>query len=405
MNRFRGSVPYLVAGLLIHAFFLAALGTDLLRPLFYDASHTRRGFDFGVFYLAGQALVEGRDIYSVSGAFGFRYLPAFALIASFFTHFQPLTAYLLHLFCTELFLAANLYLTWRWVEGPRRGLALFMWLAYSPYFLELYMGQVSFWAASLLFWLIVGLHSDRRWAAGFCWAGALLVKPNALILVPALLKLRAWRVLVLGLLVGLLTSLPYFFLYPASLTAFFAANIHGSPVQGALTHAGNLGLQGGLVSVVAQLAGRPLTELTTLADLPFAGRAVIYGSQAAILVAALVATWRSRDSLPLLALWMCTFFLVYKDVWEHHYVFLQPVLVGLYAYSGSPKLLWIFALIALPTPFVLFDIEPGVYGPIDPERTWGPVVSIAYRSTKLIPLGCLWYGLCRTCFADAPTKS
>ena len=134
MNRFRGSVPYLVAGLLIHAFFFAALGTDLLRPLFYDASHTRRGFDFGVFYLAGQALAEGRDIYSVSGAFGFRYLPAFALIANLFAHFQPLTAYLLHLCCTELFLATNLYLTWRWVEEPRRGLALFMWLAYLALF-------------------------------------------------------------------------------------------------------------------------------------------------------------------------------------------------------------------------------------------------------------------------------
>ena len=191
MHRFRGPVPYLAAGLLIHAFFLAALSTDLLRPFFNDASHTRRGFDFGVFYLAGQALAEGRDIYSVSGAFGFRYLPAFALIASLFSHFQPLTAYLLHLCCTELFLATNLYLTWRWVEEPRRGLALFMWLAFSPYFLELYMGQVSFWAASLLFWLIVGLHSGRQWTASFCWAGALLVKPNALILVPALLKLRA----------------------------------------------------------------------------------------------------------------------------------------------------------------------------------------------------------------------
>ena len=405
MKCFRGPVPHLIAGLLIHAVFLAALGTDLLRPLFNDASHTRRGFDFGVFYLAGQALADGRDIYSVAGAFGFRYLPAFALVASLFAQFQPFTAYLLHLCCTELFLAANLYLTWRWVEEPRRGLALFMWLAFSPYFLELYMGQVSFWAASLLFWLIVGLHSGRERVAGFCWAGALLVKPNALILAPALLRLRAWRVLVLGLLAGLLTSLPYFLLHPDSLAAFFAANIYGAPVQGALTHAGNLGLQGGLVSIVAHLAERPLAELTTLADLPLAGRAVIYCSQATILVAALVATYRGRDALPLLALWMCTFFLVYKDVWEHHYVFLQPVLVALYAHSGSPKFLWIFALIALPTPFVFFDLEPGVYGPIDPERTWGPVASLAYRSTKLIPLGYMWYGLCRTCLVAAPTKS
>ncbi|MXW80268.1 MAG: DUF2029 domain-containing protein [Gemmatimonadetes bacterium] len=405
MKCFRGPIPYLIAGLLIHVVFLAALGTDLLRPLFNDTSHTRRGFDFGVFYLAGQALAEGRDIYSVSGAFGFRYLPAFALVASLFAQFQPLTAYFLHLCCTELFLAVNLYLTWRWVEKPRRGLALFMWLAFSPHFLELYMGQVSFWAASLFFWLIVGLHSGRERVAGLCWAGALLVKPNALILAPALLRLRAWRVLFLGLLAGLLTSLPYFLLHPDSWGTFFAANIYGAPVQGALTHAGNLGLQGGLVSLVAQLAGRPLAELTTLADLPLAGRAVIYCSQAAILVATLVATYRGRDALPLLALWMCTFFLVYKDVWEHHYVFLQPVIVALYAHSGSPKFLWIFALIAQPTPFVLFDIEPGVYGPIDPERTWGPVTSLAYRSTKLIPLGYLWYGLCRTCLASAPTKS
>lgn len=399
--RFRGPVPYLVAGLLIHAFFLAALGSDLLRPFFNDASHTRRGFDFGVFYLAGQALAEGRDIYAVSGAFGFRYLPAFAWVASFFAHFQPLTAYLLHLCCTELFLAANLYLTWRWVAAPRREVALFMWLAYSPYFLELYMGQVSFWAASLLFWLIVGLDSKRPWTASFCWTGAFLVKPNALILAPALLKLRAWRVLVVGLLLGAGTSLPYFLLHPDSWAAFFATNMHGPAVQGALTHAGNLGLQGGLISVAAQLAGRPLAALMTLADLPFAGRLVLYGAQAIILAATLVATWRGRDALPLIALWMCSFFLLYKDVWEHHYVFLQPILVGLYAHSGSAKLLWIFAFIALPTPFAFFDIEPGVYGPIDPERTWGPVVSMVYRSTKLIPLGCLWYGLCRTCWAKS----
>ena len=303
----RGPVPYLVAGLLIHAFFLAALATDLLRPLFNDASHTRRGFDFGVFYLAGQALAEGRDIYSVSGAFGFRYLPAFALVARLFAYLQPLPAYLLHLCCTELLLAANLYLTWRWVERPRRGWALFMWLAFSPYFLELYMGQVSFWAASLLFWLIVGLHSGRQWAAGFCWAGALLVKPNALILAPALLRIRAWRVLVLGLLAGVFTALPYFLLHPDSWAAFVAANVHGAPSRGALTHAGNLGLQAGLVSVAAQLAGRPLAELTTLADLPLAGRAVIYGSQAAVLGATLVATWRGRAALPLLALWLASY--------------------------------------------------------------------------------------------------
>lgn len=402
----KGSGPWLVAGLLIHAFFIFALFSDALRPLFNDTSHTRRGFDFGIFYLAGQALAAGRDIYSVQGAFGFRYLPAFALIAGrFFALFQPLTAYFLHIGITELLLAINLWLTWRWTAGPRRGPALFMWLAYTPYFLELYMGQVSFWAAALIFWLMVGLERGQGRLTGLFWAGALLVKPNALILVPGLLRLRAFRILGLGLGIGLLSSLPYFLLYPDSFTSFVQTNTQGGHIKGALTHAGNLGLQGGLVSLVAKLADRPLAELTTLADLPRVGRIAIYLSQAAILLAAVVASLRYRpdDPIQLLALWLCTFFLIYKDVWEHHYVFLLPVLIALYIQSNASKFLWIFAFIALPTPFVFFDVEPGTYGAIDPEREWGIGTSLAYRSSKLIPLGYLWFGLCRQRF-PTPTS-
>lgn len=399
--------PWLFAGLLIHAFFLIALFNDFLRPFFNDSSHSHRGFDFAVFYLAGQALAEGRDIYSVQGAFGFRYLPAFALVVGrFFALFQPLTAYILHLCCSELFLAVNLWLTWRWVDESRRGCAVFMWLAFSPYFLELYMGQVSFWAASLIFWLIVGLDKGKSRWTGLFWAAALLVKPNALILAPGLLRLRAFRILALGLLISLLSSIPYFMLHPDSFSAFIHSNTQGGHVKGALTHAGNLGLQGGLVSLIAKLSERPLAELTTLNDLPLGGRVVIYFAQIIILAAALIATVRSTSSqsTQLLSLWICTFFLIYKDVWEHHYVFLLPIMVALYAQSYVPKLLWVFALIALPTPFILFDVEPGVYGAIDPEREWGIGISLLYRSSKLLPLALLWFFLIRA-KPDYPTIS
>ena len=394
----KGSTRWLAVGLLVHAFFLFALFNDFLRPFFNDASHTRRGFDFGIFYLAGQALAEGRDIYSVQGAFGFRYLPAFAFtVGRFFATFQPLTAYYLHLFCSELFLVINLWLTWRWVDEPRRGVALFIWLAYSPYFLELYMGQVSFWAASLIFWLIVGLERDQGKWSGIFWAGALLVKPNALILAPGLFRLRAFRVLGIGLLISLFSSIPYFLLYPDSFTAFFQINTQGGHIKGALTHAGNLGLQGALVSLSAKLSHRPLAELTTLHDLPTFARMLIYLSQITILVISCIATMRYRENhfVQLISLWLCTFFLIYKDIWEHHYVFLLPIIVALHAKSFHPKLLWVFALIALPTPFILFDVAPGTYGAIDPEREWGLGVSLFYRSTKLLPLAYLWFLLCR----------
>jgi len=396
----KGPTSWLLAGLLIHAFFLIALFSDFLRPLFNDASHTRRGFDFGIFYLAGQALAEGRDIYSVQGAFGFRYLPAFAFgIGRFFAFFQPLTAYYLHLCASELFLVANLCLTWRWVAEPRRGVALFMWLAFSPYFLELYMGQVSFWAASLIFYLIVGLDRNKQRWMGFVWAAALLVKPNALILIPGLLRLRALRILVIGLSVILVSSIPYFMVHPDSFTAFIQINTQGGHVKGALTHAGNLGLHAGLVSLIAKLAHRPLAELTTLGDLPVVGRIFIYLVQCIILLATLIATFHRRTThhpVQLIALWMCSFFLLYKDIWEHHYVFLLPIMVALYAQSFPPKIIWVFILIALPTPFMFFDIEAGSYGAIDPEREWNIGTSLFYRSSKLLPLCYLWFALCRT---------
>ena len=55
---------WLSIGFAIHLLFVVALFGDWLRPLFNDASHTRRGFDFGVFYLAGQALLQHQDIYT-----------------------------------------------------------------------------------------------------------------------------------------------------------------------------------------------------------------------------------------------------------------------------------------------------------------------------------------------------
>ena len=56
---------WLGIGFAVHLLFVVALFEDWLRPLFNDASHTRRGFDFSVFYLAGQALIQHRDIYAV----------------------------------------------------------------------------------------------------------------------------------------------------------------------------------------------------------------------------------------------------------------------------------------------------------------------------------------------------
>lgn len=394
------TLGWIAVGVAVHLVYLSSLRTGWLDLLFNDSSHTPQGFDFAVFRLAGRTLVAGGDIYGLEAAFGFRYLPAFALtVGRFFALFTPRAGYLVYLTATELILLADLWFTWRWqppgvrIDRCWRARATFMWLVFSPYYLELYMGQVSFWAASLLFHTFC--HLERPRASALTWTAAVLIKPNALLLVPALVRLRRFRTLGFCLLTILLTSLPYFLLHPGSLTAFLERNLGARHFTGALTHAGNLGLWGGLVSLTAKLADLPLAELSALDQFPLWGRAAILLPLAGIAAVALFVTFTSRcpEPLSLFSLWLTTYFLVYKDVWEHHYVFLLPVLVLLQLRHASLKLLFIFTLLAIPTPYFLLDVAPGVHGNIDPERVWSLFVSLFYRSFKLVPTLVLWLWL------------
>ena len=184
-------------GITLHLIFLYSLYSDWLRPLFYDSSHTRQGFDFSIFFLAGKAVANNTSIYDVKGAFGYRYLPFFAYsFGQFYAKFSALTAYFIHIAISELFLSLNIYLTSRWTKDPTiRARAIFMWLGFSPFFLELYMGQVSFWACSILFCMLGSLRSKNFFGAGILWSIAVLIKPNNLLLAPVFIFLKRWYIL------------------------------------------------------------------------------------------------------------------------------------------------------------------------------------------------------------------
>jgi hypothetical protein len=272
-----------------------------------------------------------------------------------------------------------------------------MWLAASPLYLELYMGQVSLWAASAVYWCMYATRRGRPWGEGLAWTGAVLLKPNALILTPVFVRLRRLRTLGAVAVAVAVTSLPYFLLRPGSWAAFLRLNLEGSGIPGSLAHAGNLGLWAALASASAKLAGLPLATLSGLADLPGWGRAFVLAGAAAVLAVSLLATVRTSrpDPVALTALWLTTYLLAYRDVWEHHFVFLLPAIVGLYLNRPSAAWLWPYALVALPTPFYLMDVSPGSYGNIDPERTWGLLGSLAYRAPKLLGTIGLWVVLLR----------
>ena len=96
-----------------------------------------------------------------------------------------------------------------------------------------------------------------------------------------------------------------------------------------------------------------------------------------------------------MGLWLTSYFLLYKDVWEHHYVFILPILTTLYIKHQGKLLLLIYFVIAIPTPFILLDVHSGILGAIDPEREWTIAQSILYRSTKIMPTFLLWFWIIR----------
>jgi hypothetical protein len=99
--------------------------------------------------------------------------------------------------------------------------------------------------------------------------------------------------------------------------------------------------------------------------------------------------------LALYAALSAAYLLLYKDVWEHHYVLLQPPLILLALASlrkdpGAPSArTWLppFVIAALPTLFVFYDLPALGYNE-DPQRYWLPAVSLLHHATK--PLAPLW---------------
>ena len=389
-------------GISLHIIFLYSLSSDVLRLFFNDSSHTQRGFDFGIFYLAGKAISNGSSIYDVKGAFGYRYLPLFAYcFGQFYAKFSLLTAYYIHIAISEVLLLVNIYMTYLWTSNTKiRTHAIFMWLGFSPFFLELYMGQVSFWACSILFLIIGSLRNHNFIHTGILWAIAILIKPNTLILAPVFVFLKRWYVSVITLSFVCILCLPFFYLDPDSFKNFLQTNLSPTQFKGALTHAGNFGLLGLLISISAKINNFPLSQLSHVQQLPLLFCSLIYSIPLLFCIINFVTAKYSYAKYPELhiSLWTITFFLIYKDVWEHHYVFLLPIVIFLYIRYEEKNLIFIYILLAIPTPFILFDVKPGVYGPIDPERSWTILQSIVHRSTKLIPTLMLYYWVIKRMF-------
>lgn len=394
----------LAAALLIHLVMLISWRTGTLNPLFFDptVTHGRRGWDFYALYQAGHNVLTGHSAYESDGNriemvipggtfTPFRYLPLSAYtLGVLFNLVTPLWAYRLWVAFTELILWMCIWLTWRAERDVNHRVRLAaMWLCFSPFYLELYMGQFSFVQGALIF---VMLLQAQRPAPGLgfdlAWVGSVLWKQNTALLAPLMLRLWRWRALVLLALLLLVTAGPYFALVPGSLAAFLG-NMRSDPPWFQM---GNMGLRQ-LVFDSMWSAGDVLGFQIPDSWYTGAQTAVVLFFLALSLL--LTGFDHKPDVIDHIGLWISAYFILYHHVWEHHYVMILPVLVAL-ALRGAPRGLWvIYLLLALPTPFYLIDPH-GQVAVLDAMR-WTPIrplwQDMAYHASKIVPVLALYGAL------------
>lgn len=189
-------------------------------PFFNDTVHRfGPGADFFALYQAGHSALHGESIYRftpgttvIPYAYPFRYLPISAYtVGALLTLVPPAVAYALWLGVCEVVLLTNVRVTYtRTGKGLRGALLAALWLVFTPYFLELWVGQFTFLLGSMLFWSVLAYQKGRGKTAQGWWIASVLWKPASLLWVPVWLRERRfWPGLLLcGLL--LLGNLVYF---------------------------------------------------------------------------------------------------------------------------------------------------------------------------------------------------
>lgn len=388
----------LAAALVLHLLFLANLAgafRGVLRDrapfgidrLFNDPTHTLGlGADFFQFYQSGYDARQGWSIYQARTPEAPRGL---VVPYQYGNHYPPFVAYAIGVPLSFLrpwtaywtWVALQVAVTWfialwsyQLADRPSVGCAAAaMWLAYTPWYVDAYMGQINILMAAGLFGLVLAYERDRPWRGATVYTVLTVIKLFPLLFAPVFARFREWRTLLLCAAGLVLTFVPYFAFRPDD-WRFFLNWAGATDVSPLAITSGNLGLK---------------VLLFHLTHSQAFVRMVGYAFVGVSLMVTFVSP--SRDLRLYIGLWVCTFFFIQTFVWEHHYMILVPVLVLLYLREPRPVFLVFFAWLAVPTLFVFFDV-PELGRRVYPEPRWAQWQILAYHTWKLIPVFGL-YGL------------
>jgi hypothetical protein len=286
---------------------------------------------------------------------------------------SPFVAYRVWILLLEALLAGLIVLLWRRTGGLLRTLITCLLLLNSPYFLELYMGQFTFATAALLAMSLLT-------SSCVFFVVAVLLKMYPLAAGVALVRTGRWRCVALALVVLVVLALPYFATNLDDLRAFRALNL-GVPagVAGGL-HSGNYGFAYLLYLLMEGVGLTPYWPA-------FTG---LFHVAVVAATAAMVFLSRERRLVVGACAMVLAHFVGYAQVWEHHYS--GVIVLGILLLSQRRREEWLppltvaaLVLMALPTPFALFDQaeDPTVW---DPSADWSLGASVAVVLPKAVSL-------------------
>ena len=357
----------LALALVIHALFLYSLATGLLDPLFNDTTHRGApGSDFFVIYKAGRNVLRGESPYRIDReepprSWGdYRYLPLSAFtLSTAVALLPPEAARRAWIIGSECLLAAVIAATFALARDRRSAMVgASLWLAFSPYYVGLFIGQFDFLVAAGVFGAAAAMLGLAPAVGAGTWVAATCAKWSGLVMAPLMLRRRRWLPLVIWSVLSLGTAAVYFSIHPADFAHFRATLMRGGF---ATPHAGNHGFQALISSTATFLVPDLFQDLTRWWDRM--GFVLVYANlERLLLVAALgIAMWatfggKGRQTVgEAVALWTSLLAVAYNEFWEHQYVLLLPGIVLLYLEGRRRAALAAWWPLALPTIFALVD--------------------------------------------------
>ncbi|RLC47491.1 MAG: hypothetical protein DRH70_03255 [Candidatus Coatesbacteria bacterium] len=360
-----------------------AKGVHLWDRLFYDSTKYEVGFDFFGLYKGALDLLRGRSIYQEARygqnetVFSDEAVPYYCPyiyppIVSYFMVplaivLTPFRAFAVWTLVQELLLIWCIVLSrGLFASDWDKSVITAMWLCFTPYYLLLYIGQTSFVIAFCIMLLGCSYIAGHKKAGDWAWIVSVALKLLTLIAAPILVRFKRYRAVILAIAIVIAASAPYFAFHPQDV-GFFTYLVKSrtvAPYGGDLSH----------------------SEVSYYLFGPGAGQHVSKVFMWAVIMLSLGLTFLPRKVrfVDGLSLWMCTYFLAYIRVWEHHYVMIVPILVLLFYSTRSKFVLAMFVLLALPTPFFLYG------------SSWSLAQNLIHHLFKLVPIAMLYVFVAKT---------